>query len=122
MWWRGHPLKIRIHLGIYLLQKMLNLTDRQAKYSLIMLLFGYFTAMVLDCSGIQVKHQKRLRLQLSALETAQMIENMDLPGYRLHKLKGERKNLWSITVNGNWRLTFKFIEGDVYVVNYEDYH
>lgn len=73
-------------------------------------------------SGVQAKHKKRLRLQLSALDTAQVIEDMDLPGYRLHKLKGDRKDLWSITVNGNWRITFEFTDGDVYIVNYEDYH
>jgi toxin HigB-1 len=75
-----------------------------------------------DYSRIQTKHQKRLRLQLSALDTAKVIEDMDLPGYRLHKLKGDRKNYWSITVNGNWRLTFEFIDGDAYIVNYENYH
>lgn len=75
-----------------------------------------------DYSGIQAKHRKRLRLQLSALDTAQIIDDMDLPEYRLHKLKGDRKDFWSITVNGNWRLTFEFIEGDAYVINYEDYH
>ena len=75
-----------------------------------------------DYSGIQAKHRKRLRLQLTALDTAQIIGDLDLPGYRLHKLQGNRKDGWSITVNGNWRLTFEFINGDVYVLNYEDYH
>jgi proteic killer suppression protein len=56
---------------------------------------------------------------LSALDTAQVIEDMDLPGYGLHQLKGERKGCWSILVKGNWRLIFEFIEGDT---NYEDYH
>ena len=60
--------------------------------------------------SIQSKHQRRLRLQLSSLDTAQVIEAMDLPGYGLHQLKGERKGCWSIIVNGNWRLTFEFIE------------
>jgi len=73
-------------------------------------------------SGIQAKHRKKLRLQLSALDTAQVAEDMDLPGYNLHKLRGARKDCWSITVNGNWRITFKFIDGDAYIVNYEDYH
>ena len=47
---------------------------------------------------------------------------MDIPGFRLHALKGDQKGRWSIFVNGNWRLTFEFIEGDVYVLDYEDYH
>ena len=73
-------------------------------------------------SGIQAVHAKRLRLQLAALHTAQTIEDMDIPGYKLHPLKGLREQYWSIRVNKNWRLTFKFIEGDVYILNYEDYH
>jgi proteic killer suppression protein len=72
--------------------------------------------------GIQTKHSTKLRMQLSALDTAQTIEDIDVPGYRLHSLKGTRKGLWSITVNGNWRVTFKFTDGNAYIVNYEDYH
>lgn len=72
--------------------------------------------------GIQAKHATKLRMQLAALDTAQSIEDMDIPGYRLHPLKGKRKNIWSITVNGNWRITFEFEHGDAYIVNYEDYH
>ena len=72
--------------------------------------------------GIQTKHSTKLRMQLSALDTAQAIEDVDVPGYRLHSLKGTRKGLWSITVNGNWRVTFKFTDGNAYIVNYEDYH
>ena len=75
-----------------------------------------------DCSGIQSKHEKKLRLQLAALDTATIIEDMDLPGYNLHQLKGQRKDCWSIVVNDNWRITFEFEDGDVYIVNYEDYH
>jgi toxin HigB-1 len=75
-----------------------------------------------DRSGIQAKYQNKLRLQLAALDTAHVIDDMDLPGYKLHKLKGKRKNCWSIEVNGNWRITFEFKDGDVYIVNYEDYH
>ena len=75
-----------------------------------------------DCSGIQPKHEKKLRLQLTALDTATIIEDMDLPGYNLHPLKGQRKDCWSIVVNGNWRITFEFEDGDAYIVNYEDYH
>jgi len=75
-----------------------------------------------DFKGIQAKHASKLRLQLAALDTAQIIQDLDLPGYRLHKLKGDRKDFWSITVNGNWRITFEFVKSDVYLVNYEDYH
>ncbi|MDB4261729.1 type II toxin-antitoxin system RelE/ParE family toxin [bacterium] len=72
--------------------------------------------------GIQSKHSTKLRMQLSALDTAQAIEDVDVPGYLLHPLKGTRKGLWSITVNGNWRVTFDFTDGNAYIVNYEDYH
>jgi len=73
-------------------------------------------------TGIQGKHKKRLRMQLAALETATSIQDMNIPGYYLHPLKGDKKDLWSITVSGNWRLTFEFINGDIYILNYEDYH
>lgn len=72
--------------------------------------------------GIQADQTKKLRMQLAALDTAHAIEDMDIPGYRLHQLKGDRRGIWSITVNGNWRITFEFIEGHAFIVNYEDYH
>jgi proteic killer suppression protein len=72
--------------------------------------------------GIQPNHASRLRLMLAALDSAQIIEDMDIPGYRLHPLQGEMKNRWSISVNGNWRLTFEFEAGNVYLLDYEDYH
>ncbi|TRW49904.1 plasmid maintenance system killer protein [Aliidiomarina halalkaliphila] len=53
----------------------------------------------------------RLRLQLTALNTAMEVSDLDIPGYKLHPLKGDRKGIWSITVSGNWRLTFEFRDG-----------
>ena len=73
-------------------------------------------------SGVQATHVKRLRMQLAALESAHAIEDMDIPGFRLHPLKGEMRGRWSIWVNGQWRLTFEFRDGNAYVVDYEDYH
>jgi len=70
----------------------------------------------------QTKHAGRLRLQLAHLDTAQFVDDMDVPGYRLHPLQGRAKNRWSIWVSGNWRLTFDFKDGNTYVVDYEDYH
>ena len=72
--------------------------------------------------GIQAAHAKKLRLQLAALDTATVIEDMNIPGYRLHPLKGDQKGRWSMTVNGNWRVTFEFTDGNAYIVDYEDYH
>lgn len=72
--------------------------------------------------GIQASHSNRLRMQLTALDTAQFLDDMDIPGYRLHQLTGSRKGIWSISVSGNWRITFEFTDGNIYIVNYEDYH
>lgn len=72
--------------------------------------------------GIQANHARRLRLQLTALDTAAGITDLDLPGYGLHRLKGNRAGLWAISVSGNWRLTFEFVDGNVHVLDYEDYH
>ena len=73
-------------------------------------------------SGIQASHAKRRRIQLAAMTTAQAVEDMDIPGFRLHPLKGPMRGRWSISVNGNWRLPFEFGEGNAYVLNCEDYH
>jgi proteic killer suppression protein len=72
--------------------------------------------------GIQSNHAKKLRMQLAALDTAQSFDDMDIPGNRLHQLTGDRKGIWTITVNANWRLTYEFEAGNVYILNYEDYH
>jgi len=73
-------------------------------------------------AGIQASHKIRVRLQLSALDTAQTIEDMDIPGFRLHPLKGKLKGRWSISVSGNWRITFEFRDGNAFILDYEDYH
>ncbi|MEZ8773271.1 type II toxin-antitoxin system RelE/ParE family toxin [Vibrio sp. 10N.222.54.F12] len=73
-------------------------------------------------AGIQAKHDRKLRMQLAAIDTATIIDDVDLPGFKLHPLKGDRDGIWSITVNGNWRVTFEFIDGNAYILNYEDYH
>ena len=73
-------------------------------------------------AGIQPKHAKRLRMLLAALDSAQTVADMDVPGFRLHPLKGEGKGRWSVWVNGNWRMTFEFRDGQAYVLDYEDYH
>ena len=61
-------------------------------------------------------------MQLIALDTATSINDMDIPGFNLHPLKGSDKDRWSIWVNGNWRVTFEFREGDAFILDYEDYH
>ena len=61
-------------------------------------------------------------MQLAALDTAQSIQDMNIPGFRLHPLKGAGRGRWSIWVNAHWRLTFEFQEGQAGVLDYEDYH
>ncbi|OOE58940.1 peptidase [Salinivibrio sp. ML323] len=73
-------------------------------------------------AGIQTAHAKRLRLILGRLNAASGAKDMDLPGLRLHELSGNRSGIWAVTVSDNWRVTFRFEDGDAEVVNYEDYH
>ncbi len=72
--------------------------------------------------GIQPKHAKRLSLQLATLNAAVDVNDMGAPGWNLHPLKGEGAGLWSVWVNGNWRLTFKLENGNAELVDYRDYH
>ena len=73
-------------------------------------------------AGIQAEHAKRLRVRLEILNAIRSLDEMNYPSFRLHALQGDRKGIWSITVTKNWRITFKFEDGNVYIVNYEDYH
>lgn len=72
--------------------------------------------------GITASHASRLEERLQALHTAMTIEDMDIPGWRLHPLKGRREGEWAVNVSGNWRVVFEFRDGHAYVVNYVDYH
>ena len=73
-------------------------------------------------SGIQAKHALRLRLILGRLSAATNPKDMDLPGLKLHELRGQKKGIWSVWVSGNWRITFRFNGKDAELVDYEDYH
>jgi len=72
--------------------------------------------------GIQPHHADKLKKQLGALNHAIRPEDMAVPAWSLHSLQGKMKGHWSITVNGNWRITFRFEGGDAHVVDYQDYH
>ena len=72
--------------------------------------------------GIQPAHAARLRLQLGRLNAATEAEDMNLPGWRLHRLHGEARNRWAVRVDANWRLTFSFERFDAAHVDYLDYH
>ncbi|MXY39428.1 MAG: peptidase [Rhodospirillaceae bacterium] len=64
----------------------------------------------------------RVALALADLDDARKPSDLDLPGYRLHPLKGDLKGYWSISISGNWRMIFRFEDGDVYDVDLVDYH
>lgn len=72
--------------------------------------------------GIQPRHAPKLQAQLGALHVAEAPGDMDIPGWRLHRLKGEMKDFWSIRVDGNWRLIFRFVGKNAELVDYLDYH
>ena len=71
---------------------------------------------------IQPGHAQKLARMLDRLDASTEPQDMNLPGYRLHPLKGNKNDMWSVTVNGNWRITFYFIGPDAYLVDYLDYH
>ncbi len=75
-----------------------------------------------SCAGIQASHAPRLARQLSALNVASRPQDMKRPGLDWHALKGGHSGHWSVSVNGNWRLTFAFENGDAILVYYQDYH
>ena len=72
--------------------------------------------------GIRGDHIKRIRILLAQLDSAESLKALDLPGIRLHPLKGAYQGFYSLTINGNWRLVFRFVDGDVFEVDYLDYH
>ena len=72
--------------------------------------------------GVQASHVPKLLRILSALDVAQVPEDLSIPSFRTHRLKGDLSGHWSIWVNGNWRVTFRFVESDVELVDYQDYH
>lgn len=73
-------------------------------------------------AGIQPAHAARLRRQLAQLDRAPAPQDMNVPGWRLHPLRGRMAGHWAIWVNGNWRLTFIFEGSNASVVDYQDYH
>lgn len=72
--------------------------------------------------GIQPAHAKKLSFILSLLDVAQGPEDMNLSSFKMHSLSGGMKGYWSVWVNGNWRVTYRFIGHDVELVDYQDYH
>jgi proteic killer suppression protein len=75
-----------------------------------------------DASKLTQSHLKRLRFVLAKLNTAATIEDMNFHGSGLHPLKGDKKNFWSVRIDGGWRLIFQFEDGDAFDVDYINYH
>lgn len=75
-----------------------------------------------NIKGIQAVHAKKLEYLFVLLDAMSSTEDMKLPMLRFHQLKGDKKNLYSITVQANWRLTFEFKNENVYILDYTDYH
>jgi proteic killer suppression protein len=73
-------------------------------------------------NGIQPAHSGKLSRQLAQLDQSASPLDMNLPGWHLHELKPNKPGTWSVRVNGNWRVTFKFENGDAILVDYLDYH
>ena len=72
--------------------------------------------------GILPDHADKIARVLDRLDASISPDDMDLPGYRLHELKGKEAGTWSVTINANWRITFQFEGQDAIVVDYRDYH
>ncbi len=75
-----------------------------------------------DRRSLDAKQLPRIERILDALDRAATVAELDIPGFKLHKLTGNRKDTWSMKVTGNWRVTFRIEKGDAYDVNLEDYH
>jgi len=73
-------------------------------------------------AGIQPAHAAELRRQLTLLNTAKEASRMNVPGWDLHSLKGALADYWSVKVNANWCMTFKFENENAFLVDYQDYH
>ncbi|MFL9890203.1 type II toxin-antitoxin system RelE/ParE family toxin [Paraburkholderia sp. RL17-381-BIF-C] len=73
-------------------------------------------------SGIRPDHAAKLARQLAILNVASKPEQMDIPGWGLHPLKGDLADHWAVWVNANWRMTFRFVGEDAEIVDYQDYH
>ena len=73
-------------------------------------------------AGIQANHASKLRRILGLLDAASQSEDVNLPGFRLHPLSGKQKGFFSVWVNGNWRVIFRFAGEDIELVDYLDYH
>jgi proteic killer suppression protein len=75
-----------------------------------------------DVRGVNPAHVRKLRNILARLDATRVVSDMDLPGFRLHSLHGDLTGYWAVTVRANWRVIFKFADGEASDVDYMDYH
>jgi proteic killer suppression protein len=75
-----------------------------------------------DHRGLSPEHVDKIKRILARLNEATVVQNMALPGFELHPLKGKLKGLWAVSVSGNWRIIFRFEKGNAYEVDLIDYH
>jgi toxin HigB-1 len=75
-----------------------------------------------DPRGVMAEHAEKLRDILARLDAARVVTDMDLPGFRLHPLRGNLRGYWAVTVRANWRVIFRFADGEASEVDYVDYH
>jgi proteic killer suppression protein len=75
-----------------------------------------------DPRGVMAEHIVKLRDILARLDAARTVVDIDMPGFRLHPLKGEFKGFWAVTVRANWRVIFRFADTDTFDIDYVDYH
>ena len=101
----------------HLVKYSLSVYDGSFRHKSLEALYGRGTK-----AGIQPRHAVKLRLQLTALDAATKPSDLAAPGWRLHPLTGDLKGFHSITVNANWRVIFRFVDKDVGLVDYMDYH
>jgi proteic killer suppression protein len=75
-----------------------------------------------DRSRLSAGMVPKIERVLTILDSAATVQELDLPGLRLHPLKGEKQEFWSVTISGNWRIIFRFVNGDAFEVELIDYH
>ena len=75
-----------------------------------------------DSSKLNKDHVDKISLVLSVIANAKTVEDTNFPGSDWHKLKGNRKNTYSVAIRANWKITYEFYDGNAYILDYEDYH
>ncbi|NIP38923.1 MAG: peptidase [Candidatus Dadabacteria bacterium] len=73
-------------------------------------------------TGVKQDHIRRLRIIITFLNEAHVLDDINFSGSELHALKGNKKNYWSVKVSSNWRVIFRYVDSNVYDVDYLDYH